>query len=181
MRICIDFDHVLVETSKAILKTYNDEFNDNIKYNKGHQWNLTGLIPDKHRKWVLDSFDSNEQIFRNMKPIKDSVEILKELSKEHRLVIVTQHSGIGMYYKEKVIKELFPFCDIAFISGADKSVTCGDIFIDDRPECLNSVKGNYKYIWCFGVYNWNKNWDGIRVNSWKEVKHKIDEIMRRNL
>ena len=30
MRICIDFDHVLVETSKAILKTYNDEFNDNI-------------------------------------------------------------------------------------------------------------------------------------------------------
>ena len=81
----------------------------------------------------------------------------------------------------KVIKELFPFCDIAFISGADKSVTCGDIFIDDRPECLNSVKGNYKYIWCFGVYNWNKNWDGIRVNSWKEVKHKIDEIMRRNL
>ena len=178
MRICIDFDHVLVETSKAILKTYNDKFNDNIEYNEEHQWDLTGLVPDEYRKWILDSFDNSEQIYRNMKPIKDAVEILSELSKEHRLVIVTQHSGIGMFYKEKVIKELFPFCDIAFISGANKSVTCGDIFIDDRPECLDSVKGNYKYIWCFGIYNWNKTWNGVRVNIWKEIKNKINEIMQ---
>ena len=62
MRICIDFDHVLVETSKAILKTYNDTFNDNIEYNEDHQWDLTGLVPDKYKKWILDNFNNSEQI-----------------------------------------------------------------------------------------------------------------------
>ena len=175
MRICVDFDHTICETSKAILKTYNDFYGDNIEYNENHDWDLTGLVPDIYKKWCLDQFNK-EVLYNNIQPIKDAVEVLSELSKKHEIIIVTHHTGIGMYYKEEVIKRFFPFCSIVFTSSFNKGITFGDIFIDDKIECLESVKENYKYIWCFGNYNWNKEWTGERFIDWKEIYEKIQKI-----
>jgi len=44
------------------------------------------------------------------------------------------------------------------------------IFIDDHPKNLYSTKASQKYLFKFKETDYNSDWDGPVVSSWKEVE-----------
>ncbi len=44
------------------------------------------------------------------------------------------------------------------------------IFIDDHPKNLKSTNASEKYLFKFKETDFNVDWDGETVSSWKEIE-----------
>ena len=175
MRIVFDFDQTIADSSLGLYDIYIKETGRNESYNPEHKWNFDGLFPDDYKKRALELFCTKE-LFDVLKPFKNAVEVMTRLSEKHEIFVCTNHKADGIPFKDKWIRANLPFAKIVYVDSFDKSITCGDIFVDDKIECLNSVRGNYKHILCFGNYHWNSQWNGDRVLSWLELEEKINSL-----
>lgn len=177
MRIVIDFDQTLVNSSKALHEIYLQETGRKEEYNPKHTWNFDGLFPKDYKKRVKELF--HEKIFyENLFAFHGAIDVIKHLIKRHEVIICTTQQGEGVLLKNQWINDHLPFINnVIYMDSFDKSSINGDVFIDDKPECLNSVNGNFKCIWCYGDYLWNKDWKGERVLNWREIEEKIKILL----
>lgn len=173
MRILVDFDQTIVPSSEAIFDVYKEETGSKDNYTSDHSWNFEGLLPKDYVPRAIELFD--EPIFyEKLKPFPMAVEVLKKLSENHEIVIVSKHSDKGRCYKTKWIESNLPFATVHYTETFDKSEVSGDIAIDDKIECLNSLKPVVKECICFGDYRWNKEWDGVRCTNWIDIMKYIE-------
>lgn len=179
MKIVIDFDSTIINTSKTLLNAYNKETGSNLDFNPYHKWDFEGLFPKSYHKRAFELF-VDETFYDYVEEMPGAIDRISELSKNNEIIIATKHHPLRIPNTQKWIDSKFDNVKVEYLDSFDKSCLSGDIFIDDRIDCLESVKGNFEYIICFGDYNWNKEWDGWRYNSWNIIYHTINRLNRRD-
>ena len=183
--IFIDFDSTIIDTSQSIINLHNKLNNIKIIYTANHDWNWFPMIKTKEElSELFKLFDNKDFYGETLRVFPNSVEIINELSKKYRVIIVSKHEKSRRGISREWIYNTFPNVELVFLDSFDKSCVPKNIFadrclcfIDDKSEALGSVKGLVDYRICYGNYSWNNtNWDGLRVINWKEVDNMIKII-----
>lgn len=166
MRIAIDFDDTIVDTTKKVreyLNRYNlEEFED---------------IEEKTKFYIKHIDDITKDL--ELKPY--AKEVLNELSKNNELYIITARSdyyskNVKLLTKEFIKNNNLPIKDIYFDCFEEgKAIMCDklniDLFIDDYiNNCLEAKNRGIK------VLLFNSEYEGLdNVNSWLDVLKYVKE------
>ena len=166
MRIAIDFDDTIVDTTKKVreyLNRYNlEEFED---------------IEEKTKFYIKHIDDITKDL--ELKPY--AKEVLNELSKNNELYIITARSdyyskNVKPLTKEFIKNNNLPIKDIYFDCFEEgKAIMCDklniDLFIDDYiNNCLEAKNRGIK------VLLFNSEYEGLdNVNSWLDVLKYVKE------
>ncbi len=166
MRIAIDFDDTIVDTTKKVreyLNRYNlEEFED---------------IEEKTKFYIKHIDDITKDL--ELKPY--AKEVLNELSKNNELYIVTARSdyyskNVKLLTKEFIKNNNLPIKDIYFDCFEEgKAIMCDklniDLFIDDYINNCLEVKNRGIKVLLF-----NSEYEGLdNVNSWLDVLKYVKE------
>ncbi len=166
MRIAIDFDDTIVDTTKKVreyLNRYNlEEFED---------------IEEKTKFYIKHIDDITKDL--ELKPY--AKEVLNELSKNNELYIITARSdyyskNVKPLTKEFIKNNNLPIKDIYFDCFEEgKSIMCDklniDLFIDDHINNCLEVKNRGIKVLLF-----NSEYEGLdNVNSWLDVLKYVKE------
>jgi hypothetical protein len=116
--------------------------------------------------------DSTLVVFDN------AIQVINELSMQNDITICSKHDMARRSITMEWIYRTFPTVDVIFTDTFDKGSVIGkcDIILDDKPEALNSMIGYADYRVCFNTYNWNKDYEGLRVNDWLKFKDFINKL-----
>lgn len=180
--IFIDYDGTIVNTIKATVSLYNEDF----KYYKDYipvdwsdinTWDF--LECNCVSKEYINTYFNQPRFFERLEYMDWAEKILDKLKDEYEITIVSSGYSPNLKAKEIWINEHLPYCKFIGVNMKeynDKShVDMSDsIFIDDSAH--NLVTSNAGVKICFGdVYPWNENWDGIRCANW----HELDNFLHK--
>lgn len=174
-KILVDIDSTIIQTTYMLVKIYNKYNPDNqLVYDKNHDWNLTQIVGDrKGLKELFKYFDHED--FYNKEFLcftYGALGAINKLAKTHEIIFCSKHQESRKPITTKFINEYFPNCGLAFVDNfEDKcSIQC-DMIVDDKVECLENSVADYKV--CFGNYQWNKDWNGVRFTTWADLEDAI--------
>lgn len=168
----MDMDEVIADTFKAHIDRYNRDFQETLSEEMCHGKEVWQCVPEE-RQESIHKHPSLDGFFTDLKPIKDSQAVLKELSQKYEVYI----ASAAMQYPKSLIEkyhwldEHFPFIHWKKrILCGDKHILSGDILIDDRTFNLETFKG--RAIMFTSPHNMHTN--GFeRVDTWLQVAEKL--------
>ncbi len=172
MVLFVDMDEVIADTYGAHIEIYNAEFNQRLRAEicLGHE--VWQKVPKEHQESIRQHA-RRKGFFRDLKPIKGSQEVLKELSLKNDVYIASAAMQFPNSLEEKSewLDQYFPFIPWRNrILCGDKHILQGDILIDDRSFNLENFKG--RRILFTSPHNVNSN-GYERANSWLEIADKL--------
>ncbi len=172
MRLVIDMDEVIVDFITPLINKYNELYLNNLTINDIKEWKLD---PD-----LIKIYKNTPEFFLSLPPLKDAIESLEILKKEHEIIIATNPSNSGNIAQQKIvwIKQNLPeFIDnLCLLSRKD--LLQGDIIIDDYINNVAFFNG-------YGIIV-NKPWNTkflednkktFRANSWQEIIKIIEFLV----
>ena len=175
-KLYLDFDGTIVNTIKAIVSLYNEDF---VAYKKYKYVNWTDIntwdfveLKASNPEYINHYFNQ-PRFFDRLEYMDNFEEVYKELIKHYYITIVSSGFSPNLRLKEMLIRSHLPDCSFIGVNlkkYKDKShINMSDgIFIDDSVSNLRT--SNAMLNICFGdEYSWNKDWDGIRCYNWYEV------------
>lgn len=180
-KLYIDFDGTIVNSIKAIVSLYNEDFK---WYKKFHYiywmdintWEFSECncaSPD-----YISTYFNQERFYNKLEFIDNAKEVLDKLKDDYEITIISMGYSPNLIGKEIWIEKNIPYANFIGINYKkynDKShLDLSDgIYIDDNMKNLNT---NAKENICFGdVYSWNENWNGERCYNWIELEKYIRE------
>lgn len=188
--IAVDFDDTLVDCIRAVCAFHNDEYgtafapDDHYTYRFENIW---GVSKDEAHRRINEFFESRHHNL--MTPKEGALQVLKELSEEYALHVVTARPQTARESTLRVLENRFPnlFQDAHFcgtVSGRSegkrsKREICKTIgaggFIDDAIHHVHDVAALPHVRTFLFEAPWNKGADGLapgirRVLSWEEVR-----------
>lgn len=182
-KIYIDFDSTIVNSIKAIVSLYNEDF----KYYKNFSFvhwtdiNTWDFLECNCAKTdYINTYFNQQRFFDRLEYMDNAKEVLDRLKDDYKIIVVSICSYPNLIAKEKWINKNMPYAKFKGIrlgkynnkSHIDMSKS---MLIDDRERMLTSSNAKYKI--CFGdEYMWNENWSGKRCYNWKEVESYIKEV-----
>lgn len=172
----MDFDGVIVNSIKAIVDTYNEDFQHykkfkHINWEDVNTWDFAELecaTPE-----YINTYFNQQRFFDRLEFMSDAKEVLEELNKYYDITIVSSGYSPNLKAKELWIIEHLPFCGFIGVNmkeHKDKSEVDmkSGIFIDDSSTNLKT--SNALVNICFGEkYSWNKDWEGVRLDNWRAI------------
>lgn len=181
--IIIDFDCTAFNTVKAITRLYNEDF----CYYKGFKtmdwhdvktWTFEELTcaPEKYK----DHYFNQPRFFKVLEAMPMFTAVAYMLEDKCRIDFCTMGYSPNLHLKDLYLKENYPgygFIGVNIKEHKDKSHIdmSGKIFIDDSPVNLKTSNATVKIL--FGKdYDWNKDWDGIRCETWNDVFDVIEKM-----
>lgn len=185
----IDMDNVLFDTVDAIKYMYDEDFRLYSDYHEVFLNQLTSYDFSElnllTKKQLTQYFNSGR--FFDVVNCIDGAELsLCTLNGFNKIPIVFVSIGTPENLKGKKLwinqyNENYQ-TDIKFIGISDKDKSqvdmSGGILIDDLIQNLESSNADMKI--CFGDYGWNKDWDGIRVTNWSQLRKLVfEEVNKR--
>lgn len=178
MVIVIDLDSTTIDTCKSIINLHNKLNDKKILYQDNYTWNFSPMIKNKEELSELFKLFDHEDFYGDTLVVfNKAIEIIKELSNDNIVKIATKHDMLRRPITQRWIKETFPNVELIFLDSFDKSsVGKCDIFIDDKIEAIESMNGLADYRVVFGVYDWNKQYNGLRSSDWSELYKMIKNI-----
>ncbi|MFW5891145.1 MAG: 5' nucleotidase, NT5C type [bacterium] len=180
-KLFLDFDLTIVDSVKAYCLTYNDLFENHPKfepadYKKCTNYDIREIAPLSQNIYYIFG---HENFFSYCDFINENTkEILKKLNKKFHIIICSIGNPKNISLKTMWIKENIPFIKdyIMLIDNSKNNISTmgkstinmkNSIIIDDHIRNLKSSNAATKI--CFGNYGWNKNWEGLKCNDWKEI------------
>ncbi len=169
-RIAIDMDDVLAKTTHIIIDRINSITTNSYTY----QELLTGS--DTYKKEFYqhylehNSFLWEPGFFENIPVNEDAIEVVKKLSKQYEIFIVSAATEFPNSLKEKLtwMEKHFPFITWKHIVFCGhKYMIQADYLIDDHEKNLYTFTGTPLLF--TAPHNLHIN-DFKRVNNWKEVE-----------
>lgn len=172
--IIFDSDDVLADTNSEALSIYNTEYNDNLNVTDIKSWNLSDYTKPGSD---IEKIFKQEKFFRNLKPVRGSVEIVNLLASEgHNLYVATSSPFEGYRDKGLWLQETYPQIPKGRIAMLDcKYLLDADIILDDALHNLSPTKCKFPIIF---DQPWNRTGaEGlIRAYDWFDF---YDEIIQR--
>lgn len=189
MHIILDLDNTLTNTPKAVLEIYREQTKDKSTEitSETLTWGLEKVCP-KWKKEEVDAIFTNPKLFDKLELFDGAIEVLNKLKADGNTIeICSKHNKDGIELKKNWIKKNLPMVDKVTIlefkkddktqeNKFDKSSIKGDLIVDDLVEALESSPCKFKI--CYQTYNWNKEWNGMRVANWHDLYAGIDSINR---
>ena len=170
MRIAVDLDNTILDTSTMIINLYNKLYDKNIKINyKDLKWDFQPYISKEELPKVLKLF-VNEHLYDEPIVFPNAIKTIQKLCDErHKVIICSKHSEERKPHTTKFIQSILPDVKIFYTDTFNKSyIGHVDVAIDDKIECLDSIDADLKIL--YGSYNWNKNIkntkDYVRAEDW---------------
>lgn len=169
MRILVDMDEVIADTTGGMAAWYKKKYGGDIDYKKMLAGkSLVKGFPEEHQAEVRQQL-FEPGFFRDLPVIKDSIEVLEQMNRRYDIYIVSAATEFPNSLKDKYdwLAEHFPFFvwqQIVFCG--DKKMIRADVMIDDHARHLELFEGK-PYLFTAGH---NLEETGFeRVNSWKEA------------
>lgn len=167
MRIAVDMDDVIADTTNRYLELYNQEFATAPE--PLGRTPLQELAPEPHLQ-KLQSYLSDPRFFTSLKAVADSVRVVCRLSQQFEVFIATA----AMHYPESFgsrfdwLRTHFPFVPPKHIVFCgDKGILNADYLIDDNVWQLGRFRGEPILF----TTPYNLNAEGFRrVRNWREVE-----------
>lgn len=175
MKIVIDLDSTIIDTGLTIINTWN-------KLNPYRQliyikpvWDFSNILKDTdiELKELFTMFDKQE-FYDNVMVFDNAINIINKLAESNEVIICSKHNESRKPLTTKWINENFKNVKIMYVDNfRDKLLIPCDIRVDDKIECLQD---NKSFNVCYGNYDWNKDYNGMRCYNWKQVEQCIDFI-----
>lgn len=174
-KLFIDFDSTLVSSIEKIVELYNTDFKYYKEYKPIH-WTEINTYDFKeltliNKDIALDYFDDH-RFFINLKFMDNAKEVLDKLKDKYDIIICSIGRPVNLHYKREWILNNLPYAEFIGVDlkfGNKEAVDMsGGILIDDLATNLTTSNADIKI--CYGdIYDWNKDWNGIRKYNWYEV------------
>ena len=183
MRIGIDIDDVITDTSSSIRK-YIDK-----SENKSHIYNhieevMRGEMPTQEIKNFYK--DNSINIFRDAEVKENASNVIKKLIDDgNEVFIITSRGEVKFGGSEKLTLEYLKSHNINYtkiiFNCFEKASVCKengiDLMIDDSVKfCVDIANKDMKSILFTSVVNQNEVVKVPRVNSWLELQKEIEKI-----
>ena len=188
MRLFIDFDNTIANSSEVIVDMLNEHFGKNENFEKLRKYDFSDLFPECSY-WDIEKFFNSDEMFERLKIFPNMIETVdafKDFFDE--ISIVTIGTKDNLENKKRFLKENnleLTFYGIENNGRSDKSSVDmhNGVFIDDHIGCLHSSNAKIKIL-MKNVENgeWNKvepNDDIYVVNNWYEV-YSIFDFIKKN-
>lgn len=129
-----------------------------------------------------NDFWRQRNLYDDMVPIKDSVEVLEFLkNKGHEIVFISRLKGDHHKSKVNFIKKYFPFYD-GIIGTHEKKYAKVDMLIDDRLDNLYSMDDNVIKVLYATPYKQNENnQDRMILNHYHMIDWKSGYLLIMNI
>ena len=185
MRIGIDIDDVITDTSSSIRK-YIDKSD-----NKGHIYNhieevMRGEMPTQEIKNFYK--DNSINIFRDAIVKKDASGVIKNLMDEgNEVFIITSRGEVKFSGSEQLTLDYLKAHNINYtkiiFNCFEKANICKensiDLMVDDSVKfCVDIVNNNMKSILFTSVVKKNEIVEVPRVSSWLELQKELENITK---
>lgn len=167
--IGVDQDDVLAELLPKWIKRYNELYGDKLSVEDITDWNIHQFVKPSCGVKVYDILHFHK-FYRDLDVVPNAQEVLKELSEDYDIFVVTDAMASRMSFKSKFdwLQENFPFIDKRnYVFTGNKSIFAGDYLIDDGVHNLEKFRG--KGLLFSRPHNAN-NTTFDRVNNWLEVR-----------
>lgn len=187
MKLFIDFDNTIANSSEVIVDMLNEHFGKNENFEKLRKYDFSDLFPECSY-WDIEKFFNSDEMFERLKIFPNMIETVdafKDFFDE--ISIVTIGTKDNLENKKRFLKENnleLTFYGIENNGRSDKSSVDmhNGVFIDDHIGCLHSSNAKIKIL-MKNVENgeWNKvepNDDIYVVNNWYEVYYIFDFIKK---
>lgn len=188
MKLFIDFDNTIANSSEVIVDMLNEHFGKNENFEKLRKYDFSDLFPECSY-WDIEKFFNSDEMFERLKifpNMTETVDTFKDFFDE--ISIVTIGTKDNLENKKRFLKENnleLTFYGIENNGRSDKSSVDmhNGVFIDDHIGCLHSSNAKIKIL-MKNVENgeWNKvepNDDIYVVNNWYEV-YSIFDFIKKN-
>lgn len=188
MKLFIDFDNTIANSSEVIVDMLNEHFDKNENFEKLRKYDFSDLFPECSY-WDIEKFFNSDEMFERLKIFPNMIETVdafKDFFDE--VSIVTIGTKDNLENKKRFLKENnleLTFYGIENNGRSDKSSVDmhNGVFIDDHIGCLHSSNAKIKIL-MKNVENgeWNKvepNDDIYVVNNWYEV-YSIFDFIKKN-
>ena len=182
IKIACDLDNVILDSPKTIINLYNELYENKLEYNDDVElgWKFEPLIKtDKELAELFKLFD-HPRFYDKAITYKNAIKVINELSMQNDICIISKHMDSRKPLTQDWIYKTFPTIKLIFVDNfEDKGQALkefgADIIIDDRVDALESCI-DIPYRICFGNYQWNSFYNGLRANDWKELNKMIKNI-----
>ena len=179
MRIGIDIDDVLVDTSK-VMKEYIYKLDNNGDILNHMEEIMRGEIPND----IVSRFIDNNiiDILDNVKLKENAKEVLNRISSNNEIIFVTSRGEEKFKGSEKTTLEYLEENDIKYnkiiFNAFNKAKICKDnnidVLIDDSIKlCEEAQQEGIKSILFTSIVNMNKETNVKRVENWLELENII--------
>jgi 5'(3')-deoxyribonucleotidase len=118
--------------------------------------------------------------FRNLKPFENTVEVVKELSKEHEIIFITRPTEYqsSTQAKKHWIEDKFGKTkyNLLFVDSFEaKRFVDVDLMIDDDPRVMSALEGQIPIL---VDQPWNRDYSkwAYRISSFSELAGVIEEL-----
>lgn len=188
MKLFIDFDNTIANSSEVIVDMLNEHFDKNENFEKLRKYDFSDLFPECSY-WDIEKFFNSDEMFERLKIFPNMIETVdafKDFFDE--ISIVTIGTKDNLENKKRFLKENnleLTFYGIENNGRSDKSSVDmhNGVFIDDHIGCLHSSNAKIKIL-MKNVENgeWNKvepNDNIYVVNNWYEV-YSIFDFIKKN-
>lgn len=188
MKLFIDFDNTIANSSEVIVDMLNEHFDKNENFEKLRKYDFSDLFPECSY-WDIEKFFNSDEMFERLKIFPNMIETVdafKDFFDE--ISIVTIGTKYNLENKKRFLKENnleLTFYGIENNGRSDKSSVDmhNGVFVDDHIGCLHSSNAKIKIL-MKNVENgeWNKvepNDDIYVVNNWYEV-YSIFDFIKKN-
>lgn len=195
MVVLTDMDDVMTNFCEVWIQVLNDTYGTSVKHSDITDWKIQQFFPELTKEEVFGPL-ARTDIWDLMKPIEDSVDVLKTLQGEgHTLYIATSSNYKNIKEKiDKLVNRYFPFISHkGVIMLQNKQLLRGDVLIDDGMHNLEggayhkilfTQPHNRKYKVCepfaegvaekdLAPYVSQSDSDIVRANNWQEVYQLI--------
>ncbi|MCA1030178.1 5'(3')-deoxyribonucleotidase [Bacillus timonensis] len=172
--LLIDMDSVICDLMTEWHGRYNRDYNDNLSVDRLKCWDSSKYVKPECREKIYN-YLNEPGLFLNLKPLPDAIEVLRNLSKKHEILIVTSSVTTAFSEKEKWVERNLPFIgkeNIVFTHRKNK--ICGDLLFDDAPHNLLNFKNTGRIAIAMD-YPYNQSINVPRVKSWLEFEQGINE------
>ena len=182
-KLLIDVDGVISNTAKSFCNMYNVlYFNKDgfvpADWHNTHKWDFndecTLVTPEE-----ADEMFDHKELYNNYSWMPDAIEVINKLCHDYCIIIATigtKENLRNKYYwlTDKIHVDAYYGVEMPIYGDKSHIDMSGAIYIDDVAE--NLEKSNAEIKICFGpVEDWNRNWDGIRCKTWKEVLNYLNK------
>lgn len=178
MRIGIDIDNIIVNTTETVLKYINERIPVQLELEDIKEYRIENALPDQY-KWIVEMAFHDSTMWRQVHLIHGVYDNIKKLYEDgHEIFFVTSTTATNFRKKLNHLNRTFDFFPEDYvrlhsISIYLKQLLKLDILIDD---CMTNLIGNnpeYKGI-CL-EYPWNYDNPCIyRTDSWDKIYSIIE-------
>ena len=186
MKIAIDIDNVLVDTTQCVIDYINKRLpNLNLTMDDIKSYYIENALPEEY-KWIVPIVFEQSEMWREVKLIKDAAIFVEKLY-NHEAEIYFATATTEQNFKKKVgfLTRSFPFFPEGYvrkhsISIKEKQLLGVDYLIDDY---LSNFTGDHTYQSILFDYPWNRNFEGMdmrssiwRCSNWSQIYNTIGYI-----